>query len=392
MIKPSLKLFPYLLVLYEVMVYLSNDMYIPAVPQLMRDLHIDAHIAQLTLTSWFLGGVSLQLILGPISDCYGRRPVVLCGGIVYILSTILCALSPNAHILLIARFIEGTVQSSVVVAGYAAIHELFETRRAIIILSTMGSVVVLAPAFGPLVGSLVLFVGTWRTIFWLLAIGSILLISLLYRYMPESNKNIGKYILQLRPVLQSYLRIIKSPTFVINTLIFCILFGVFIVWLTGGPFAIIVQLGRANIDFGWSQVFIFGAFMLGSRLVNRFIDFLGLQRMVNWGLMLALLGGILAYLLTFNPTNLYGMVFGLMFFSFGSSLAFGTLNRLAMEGSHEPMGAKMAVFSTAMTGFGAFWSAVVSGLAINTLPMLAKLVLIQIVCACLVMWISQKPS
>ena len=333
MVKPSLKLFPYLLVLYEVMIYLSNDMYIPALPQLMQGLGINAHTAQLTLTSWFLGGVSLQLILGPISDRYGRRPVVLWGGIVYILSTIACALTPNALMLLIARFIEGSAQGSVIVAGYAAIHELFETRRAIAILSTMSSVVVLAPAFGPLLGSFILLAGSWRTIFWLLALGSILLILLLYRYMPESNINRGNYTLQLRPALQAYLRIIKSPPFVLNTLVFCILFGVFIVWLTGGPFAIVVQLGRDAIDFGWSQVFIFGAFILSTRLVNRLLDLLGIRQMVNLGLALALLGGVFAYLLTLEPTNLYGMVFGLMLFSFGSGQVFGTLSRLAMEGS-----------------------------------------------------------
>src|SRR5689334_8124290 len=110
MVKHNLKLFPYLLVLLEMMIYLSNDMYIPALPQIMHDLHISSNSAQLTLTSWFLGGMSLQLILGPTSDCYGRRLVLLWGSVIYVLSTVVCGLTSNIHTLLVARFIEGSSQ------------------------------------------------------------------------------------------------------------------------------------------------------------------------------------------------------------------------------------------------------------------------------------------
>ena len=100
-IKPIL--FPLLLVLYEIATYLSNDMYLPALPDMMRDLGLSTKQAQWTLTTWFVGSAALPLVLGVVSDRYGRRPVLLIGGLIYILSTMVCAIATSSHGLLIAR-------------------------------------------------------------------------------------------------------------------------------------------------------------------------------------------------------------------------------------------------------------------------------------------------
>lgn len=361
-------LFPILLVLYEMVVYLSNDMYIPAVPQIMHDFNIDTFAAQLTLTSWFFGGVSLQLILGPLSDCYGRRPFVILGGISYIVSTAVCALTTNYSLFLVARFIEGSAQCSVVVAGYAAIHELYDTKKAITLIALMSSILLIGPGLGPLAGSLILKIGNWQDIFWFLTFCAIILIALLQYYMPESNPYTKAKNLNFVATVMSYLRIIGCYKFSINTLIFCFLFACFIIWLTAGPFAIIALPNHHNTTFGWIQLLIFAPFILGTRLVNPIMERVGVIQMVNLGLMVSLLGGILAWLLTLNPINLIGLVIGLMIFSFGSSFAFAPVSRLAMEASPEGMGAKMAIFSTAMTATGALASGLISSLHTNNLP------------------------
>ncbi|MFN7097907.1 MAG: MFS transporter, partial [Gammaproteobacteria bacterium] len=144
-----LKIFPILLALYEVVTYLSNDMYLPALPQLANDLHTTNALAQLSLTTWFLGAASMQLILGPISDRYGRKPVLLIGGIFFVIATLICAMTPDMTTMLIARFFQGCAVCSVTVAGYATIHELYDQKAAMKALALMGSITVLAPAFGP---------------------------------------------------------------------------------------------------------------------------------------------------------------------------------------------------------------------------------------------------
>src|SRR5437763_170719 len=128
-------LFPFIFVFYEVTNYLANDMYLPALPTLTGDLNTTIHLAQLTLSTWFFGTASMQLILGPLSDRFGRRPILLGGGLVFIIATLICALSTNIHTLIMARFFQGCAVCSVVTAGYSTIHEIYEHTQAIRILA-----------------------------------------------------------------------------------------------------------------------------------------------------------------------------------------------------------------------------------------------------------------
>lgn len=100
-------LFPLLVVLYEIAVYLSNDAYVPAMPHIATQLSASYHLLQLTITICFLGSAISQLFLGPISDHFGRRLVVLLGGMVFLASTLTCGLSHSITVLLIARFVQG---------------------------------------------------------------------------------------------------------------------------------------------------------------------------------------------------------------------------------------------------------------------------------------------
>src|ERR1700722_8603518 len=99
-LKKSLVLFPFILVFYEIIHYLANDMYLPALPILAKELKISTHVAQMTITTWFLGAASMHLILGPLSDRIGRRPVLLSGGILFIVSTFYCAMTSDIRFFL----------------------------------------------------------------------------------------------------------------------------------------------------------------------------------------------------------------------------------------------------------------------------------------------------
>lgn len=123
--------FPWLLVLYEVLIYLSMDAYMPAFPMIADDFHASANIVQLTATAWMFGALSVQLLFGPLSDRYGRRPILLLSGVIYIVSTTFCMMATNIHFLLVARFFQGSAMPAMYIAGYAAINEYFDSNQAI---------------------------------------------------------------------------------------------------------------------------------------------------------------------------------------------------------------------------------------------------------------------
>lgn len=381
----KLLFFPLLLVFYEITTYLSNDMYLPALPQIAADLNILQGQAQATLTSWFLGSISMQLILGPLSDRFGRRPIVLVGGVIFISTTILCALAPNFYTLLIARFFEGAVVCSVVTAGYASIHESFERTQAIRMLALMGSVVVLAPAFGPLFGSAVLYFANWRGIFWVIALLATIAITLLFKFMPETNPPLARKPLEVRSLAKNYWGVLSNTQFLNLTAIYCFIFCNFIVWLSAAPFIVSTEFGMNTVIFSLAQIFIFSFFVAGNRIVKKYLDVIGINNLIRTGMSISFCGALCAIIsATFFPTFLMGIVLSMAAYTFGAGLVFAPLSRLAIEACSEPMGIRMALFSTGMNGAGMLGTVFSSIFYHGSLISFASILLVVISVACVI--------
>lgn len=342
-------LFPLLLVLAETVAYLSTDMYLPALPQIANELQTSPSLVQMTLTAWFLGSASLQLFLGPLSDYLGRKPILLAGGVIFVISTLVCALTNHIGVLLFARFLQGTTVAFVIVAGYASIHESFDQKKAIQTLAWMSSVSILAPAFGPLIGGVLLSFQSYRFIFWYLGLSALILFLLLAKFMPETNPN-GKteHPLEVKKTLKSYRTIISNPLFFRYVLIFCFIFGAFIAWIAYSPFLFIEKMGYSPFLYGCFQTIVFGSFIAGTRLIKVLMEKFNLNTLIMTGLSCALTGSLFSILLSLFTDRWFALVIPLTLFAFGAGLIFAPLNRLSIESSEEPMGQKVAVFSSMM--------------------------------------------
>ncbi len=349
--------FPLFLVFYEIATYLSNDMYLPALPDMMRDLHLTTQQAQLTLTTWFVGSATLPLIMGIISDRWGRRPTLLLGGIVYFLSSIVCAITHDPQILLIARFIQGAAIPSMMVAGYACIHEIYNQKEAIRILALMGSITILAPALGPLLGSLILLFTSWRGIFWIIALWAALAILCLYRFMPETCPPEKRQPIHWNILFAQYSRIITNKQFILLMCVLGFIFAGFIVWIAAGSLLVIETFQQSPLTFGVIQAIIFAAYIIGNRWVKYLLESMSVARLIWIGILFTLCGGLLsAFFAVILPESLYAFLFAMTIYSFGSALCFAPLNRSIIETSEEPMSARVALFTTAWTGFGVLGS------------------------------------
>lgn len=354
-----LNLFPVLLVFYEIANYLANDAYLPALPIISQQLHTTSHLAQLTLTMFFLGNATMQLILGPISDRYGRRTLLLSGGLVFLSTTLFCALTSNIYSMLIARYLQGSAVTSLIIAGYATIHAMYDQTRSIKTLAWMNSINVLAPALGPLFGALILLIGSWRWIFIILALWSFFALIALYRYMPETcdtTKNIS-----IKRIFYHYWAGVTNRKFLQPTLSVSLLFAAMIAWITAGPFLIMKLFHYSAIAFGFIQGLVFGSFILGTRWVGKYIEKMPIYKITNLSIILAIIGGILFLLLRLSTKdNLFSMVFPMMILALGAGIGFPVFNRLAIEGSNEPMGIKVALFSSFMGMGGLIGSVAIS--------------------------------
>ncbi len=260
-------MFPILLALFELAVYLSNDMYLPALPAIKQSLHTSNELMQLSMTAWFLGGSLFHLLIGPISDRVGRRPVIFVSGIIFIASSICCAVADSVEALLIARFFQGTTVSAVAVAGYASVHELLDDERAQKTIAMMTAITVIAPAFGPFFGGVILSFSAWGMIFYGLAAFAGIVLLLLFFGLPEGNPRQQRQPLRLSSVLTSYGNIIRNREFRGNTLTVSLLFSGTTVWIVVGPFLVVEEFRHTSLEFGLIQLLIFSGFVLGAAMV-----------------------------------------------------------------------------------------------------------------------------
>ena len=292
--------FPLLLVCYEIINYLANDMYLPALPSMIHDLGINTRLAQQTVTAWFFGASSLHLLLGAISDRFGRKPVLLIGGVVFTTATWVCAFTSNIHILLLARFIQGAVVSTLSTAGYASIHETYDRKQAIQILALMTSVVVLAPAVGPLIGGISSQWLNWRWIFVFLALSASILWLGLCFIMSETHSSTQRYMFRWSHILINYQQIIKNKAFMLNLCIISFNVLAKVAWIVGGPFLIINQFKLNILYFGLIQILVFGSQILGAQILKRVIHRIEINRLINQGLSISLFASLLAVGLCLN--------------------------------------------------------------------------------------------
>src|SRR3990167_8414754 len=179
-------IFAVFLVSYEFLTYIANDMIMPAMISVVQTFNGHESNIATSLTAYILGGSSLQLFLGPLSDHFGRRPVMLVGASLFILFTVFLASSQSMNQFLIARFFQGTGLCFISVVGYATIQEIFSEMEAVRLISIMTNVASLAPLLGPLAGALFISYFSWRGIFILIAGLTLITLWGLWRFMPES--------------------------------------------------------------------------------------------------------------------------------------------------------------------------------------------------------------
>ncbi|HEY2567232.1 MAG TPA: MFS transporter, partial [Candidatus Aquirickettsiella sp.] len=250
---------------------------------------------------------------------------------------------------LVGRFFQGCVVSTILIAGYATIHEFMETEQAVKTISWMGSITILAPALGPLLGGSLLEWINWRELFVGLTAFTVLSLCLLYTYMPSDRPQLEK--LHIKKILIDYQIILTSFQFWVYTLLFCFLLASLVAWNTLSPFYLIDYLKLNLIQFGVIQLFVYGAFIVGINLKNLLIG--SIEKIIKNGMFLTVPFFILSlWALVYFSQHLFWVMSTVLLFCMSAGLIFYSLHRKAIEMPKAPMGTIIAVFSSAMHLFG----------------------------------------
>ncbi|MGW3999826.1 multidrug effflux MFS transporter [Amycolatopsis sp. NPDC004772] len=268
---------------------LSIDMYLPALPRMAADLHAADSTVQLTLSAFIVGLALGQLVLGPLSDALGRRRPLLAGLVLYAVGSVLCAVSPNAFLLVAARLVQSLGAAAGIVIARATVRDLFSGTAMTKFFSTLMLVSGLAPILAPLIGGQLLNWTSWRGVFVVLTAFGALLLAVVVFFLPEPSA--VRSPLRLGQVMRTYGRLALDRSFAGYALASGLLFASMFAYISGSSFALQGVYGLSpqvySVVFGANGVGIVLAGQLNGRLVGRVRE----RVLLLSGLLLGVFGG-----------------------------------------------------------------------------------------------------
>lgn len=349
------------LVIYEFLTYIANDMIMPGMIDVVHSFHAPESAVATSLTIYILGGASLQVLLGPISDAYGRRPMMLIGACLFFVFTLFIAGSNSMNQFLTARFFEGMGLCFIGVIGYATIQEIFEEMDAIRLISIMANAAILAPLLGPLLGAIVIHYTSWRYIFVAIAIGALFAFWGLWRYMPEpvgqvkrDGELIPKTKLSVKNVAGNYKKLFSNKVFCLSTLAIGFVGIPCIAWIALAPIILIVEAKLTVIQYGLWQLPVFGATILGNWFLHRMTYNHSVKKLILLGCIIMFVGTVLTSLLPFlYGNNYYYLLPGIIIYFFALSVVNAPLNRFCLFVTSVSKGTASALISLSVMVIGA---------------------------------------
>ena len=287
-----------LLALFTTIGPLSIDLYIPALPDIARSLAASDAEVQLTISIYIVGFATGQLVYGPLSDRYGRRPVMIAALAVFCVAALMCAAAPSIEMLLVARFVQGLGASGAIVLARAIIRDLYEGPRAARALSTMAMIMGLAPIVAPLIGGGLQTFSGWRAEFILIFAAGAIGLTLAALLLPET-RHPGAAPQSFADVLASFGVVARHHGFVVHIAMVSLSFAGLFAWISGSSFVLQNLYGLSPLSYGVAFATSASGFIIGTSIAAGIVGRIGIDRTIGFGVMalaaagLALVGSML---------------------------------------------------------------------------------------------------
>ena len=354
---------------------LSTDLYMPALPEMTAFFNTTSTLMSFTMTIFFIFMAIGILVLGPMSDKYGRKPTLIVSIVISLVFSAVCAFSPTIGFLIAARAASAFGAGGMVAIATALIKDSFEGKEMSKVLSVTQAFGLIAPMIAPLLGALILQVADWEMTFIVLA--ALIAISLigaclLQETLPASERNQGS-------TLQSILglgRVAKSSSFTTLLLVGALITAPYMAYLAIASYVYIDGFGVSETTFSIYFAINSGAAILGPVMYMRF-GAGSVKRVINAGLVGALVSAIL--ILTIGSTGPIVFFLSYVIFSVVSTYFRPLISDLLLSATKTDVGAASSVMNFGFTVIGSIgmvvgslqWSNYTSGLGITMLIFIA---------------------
>lgn len=365
---------------------------VPALPVLATTFGRDISIAQMTVSLYMVGIALSQLIMGPLSDKFGRRPVLLSGLALMVAASVACIFAETLPQLITARFFQALGGASGMVVSRAIIRDIYERDRVASMISLVIAALMIGQMVSPLTGGLIETAFGWRAIFYAVTIGALAVAVGIAIALPETRRNrevgSGGFRSDVRTL-------IKSRAFIGYVMCQVLASQIIFTFAGGGPYIVVMQMGRTSAEYGaWFATTGF-AYLVGNLLCVRFAPRHSLEKLIWFGLALQLCGSLLNLLWSFTgwneaPAWLFGTQ---MIVMVGNAFVMANSAAGAISIRPEAAGTASGAMGFLQQGIGALMSqfgAYLGGHSATTLPLTSAVLAISLLCACMMIFVVPR--
>lgn len=345
----------------------TTDMYLPSLPDVAIDLHTTKAAAQMTITGVLVGGGIGQLLIGPLSDRYGRRRPFMIGVAIHVITSILCAVAPGIVPLIALRMIQGLGNAAAGVTAMAVIRDRFAGADAARMMSRLTLVIGAAPMLAPSVGSLIAGWWGWTAVFYALALAGLVVMFAVWRFLPETLSVSRRRSQGILGALRGYRLLFKDRLFLAFAILPGIGLTVVMGYVSGAPF--VFQEGYGLSEHQFALLFALNGFgmvmaaQINAALVRHFAP----VRVLRLAILVSITVG--AALLTISITGFggfWGIAIPLALMLMVNNFVASNGGAIALSRHGERAGSAAAVMGAMQMG--------ISGLVGSTVGLLAELV------------------
>ncbi|WP_222194665.1 multidrug effflux MFS transporter [Modestobacter italicus] len=349
---------------------LTIDMYLPALPTIATELETTSAAVQLTLTGTLIGLALGQLVLGPLSDRFGRRRPLLAGTAVHVVASLLVLLAPNIAVLGALRVLQGVGTAAGAVIAIAVVRDLFDGRAAATMLSRLFLVLGAAPVLAPTIGGEVLRFTSWRGVFVILALYGLALLVIGFFLIRETLPPERRSTAGVAGTLRSYRSLFGDRAYVGLVLVAGLTMAGLFAYVSGSSFVYQDQFGldeqQFGLLFGAGAFWLIAATQLNPVLLRRFSP---AQVLVAGTVAGALAGLVLLALAATGTGGLFAVAIPLWAVLFACGLALPNAPALALSRHGESAGTAAALLGAVQFGVGAAVSPLVGLLGNDAVAM-----------------------
>lgn len=365
---------------------------VPALPVLATTFGRDISIAQMTVSLYMVGIALSQLIMGPLSDKFGRRPVLLSGLALMVAASVACMFAETLPQLIAARFFQALGGASGMVVSRAIIRDIYERDRVASMISLVIAALMIGQMVSPLTGGLIETAFGWRAIFYAITIGALAVAVGIAIALPETRRNRAVGSGGFRSDVRT---LIKSRAFIGYVMCQVLASQIIFTFAGGGPHIVVTQMGRTSAEYGaWFATTGF-AYLVGNLLCVRFAPRHSLEKLIWFGLALQLCGSLLNMLWSFTgwneaPAWLFGTQ---MIVMVGNAFVMANSAAGAISIRPEAAGTASGAMGFLQQGIGALMSqfgAYLGGHSATTLPLTSAVLAVSLLCACMMIFVVPR--